>query len=120
MIKILVMEDEKQLSSALKSKLTNEGFEVTACGDGQQGLAKVATEIFSIILLDLVMPVKDGFEFLDSYLNSTREPLPILVLTNLSDFSSKIKAYKKGAVSYLIKTDVSMDDIVSKIKEMLG
>jgi DNA-binding response OmpR family regulator len=120
MNKVLIIEDETQLSTALQEKLTIEEFETVVCTDGQEGLTKVKEEKFNIILLDLVMPVKNGFEFLDSYLSETEDPLPIIVLTNLGDFSSKMKAYKKGIISYMVKTDVSLDQIVDKIKEMLA
>ena len=118
--RVLIVEDDNQLATVLQDKLTKEDFSVSVCSDGQEGLVKVKTEKFSIILLDLVMPVKNGFEFLESYLDNTRNPLPIIVLTNLSDFSSKMKAYKKGGVSYMVKADVSLDKVVNKIKETLA
>ena len=118
MTNVLVVEDDTKLANVLEEKLTKTGFYVSVCHNGQEGLDKLKVEKFNIVLLDLLMPIKDGYEFLESYLNITHYFLPIIVLTNLSEFSSKMKVFKRGVISYMVKADVSMEDIVDKIKEL--
>lgn len=120
MVKVLVVEDDKQLSTILRDKLTKEGFSITTCGNGKEALEKVATEEFNIILLDLIMPVKTGFDFIESYLAENKNPLSIIVLTNLSEDLSKLKVYQKGIIEYLVKADSSLEVIIAKIKEVLN
>ena len=119
MKKILIIEDEKAINNALKEKLTHEKFDVVQTFDGAEGLSMAVKDTFDVILLDLVMPVKNGFEFIDEYLAKVESPSPIIVLTNLPDFGSEAKATKKGVVSYIVKTNVSLEEIVAKIKSVL-
>lgn len=117
MIHVLVVEDDIALGTILHDKLAKEGLSVYLGKDGQEALDIVKVESFDLILLDLVMPGKNGFDFLDEYLATNKNPVPIIVLTNLADFSSKLKAYEKGISAYLVKADTPLDTLVKKITE---
>jgi CheY-like chemotaxis protein len=117
MIHVLVVEDDVALGTILHDKLAKEGLSVYLDKDGQEALDIVKVESFDLILLDLVMPGKNGFDFLDEYLATNKNPVPIIVLTNLADFSSKLKAYEKGISAYLVKADTPLDTLVKKITE---
>jgi len=121
MKKILIIEDEVTLNEALKQALQGAGFQVSQAFNGEEALTKALnTETeFDVLLLDLLMPVKDGFSFLDDYLLKKAEPAPVLVLTNLSDFSSQMRTYKKGIISYMIKANVSLEEIVKKVSSLV-
>lgn len=112
---ILVIEDEPELNDLLKEALTKAGFHVEQAFNGNEGLSKAMGSDFSVILLDLLLPVKSGFDFLYEYTFKKRKPSPVLVLSNLGDFGSQMKTYKKGVISYMVKANVSLKDVVSKV-----
>ena len=119
MKKLLIIEDEKPLNQALKQALSSAGFVVDQTYNGQEALDVAKGDGYDVILLDLLMPVKDGFSFLDEYLSGTEDPAPVLVLTNLSDFSSQMRTYKKGIISYMIKSNTPLEEVVKKATSLV-
>lgn len=119
MKKILIIEDEVQLNNALKQALESAGFKVEQAYNGQEAIEIANSNGYDIILLDLVMPVKDGFSFLEEYMATTEDPSPVLVLTNLSDFTSQMRTYKKGIVSYMVKSNTPLEEVVKKVTNMV-
>ena len=116
--KVVVAEDDKFLSKAFKDKLEREGFVVFVASDGNEALKLIKKEKPNIILLDLVMPVKDGFEVLEEMrLDSSLKKVPVIILSNLGQESDIQKGKELGAVDYLIKADFTIGSIVKKIKE---
>ncbi|MEP7167127.1 MAG: response regulator [Candidatus Woesebacteria bacterium] len=120
MPKILVVEDDKFLSNAYKVKFTKAGFEVLIASDGNEALLVMQSQIPDLILLDLVMPAMDGFAVLaklkvDQKLNG----IPVIVASNLGQKEDIEKALAMGATDFIIKSDVSLDEIVEKIKAKL-
>jgi DNA-binding response OmpR family regulator len=115
--KILVVEDEKPINKALELKLTHEQFAVTTAFDGEEGLAQVQQGQFDLILLDLVMPKKDGFQVL-SELQAANNTTPIIVLSNLGQAEDIKRAKDFGAVDYFVKSQMSIVDIVNRVKEI--
>lgn len=121
MNKILVVEDESALSSALKDKLTREGFEVTVAKDGQEGLSRALADHPDLILLDIVMPVMDGMTMLYAL---RKDPwgknVTVILLTNLFDTEKIAQSLERGVYDYLVKSDWTLEDIVKKVKLKLG
>jgi DNA-binding response OmpR family regulator len=121
MKKILVVEDDRYLSGAYKVKLLKMGFEVQTAGDGEEALTVLKTFRPDLILLDLVMPVMDGFATLEQIKkNDELKSIPVLIATNLGQKEDIEKGLKMGAIDYLVKTDTSIDDFVSKIQGILN
>lgn len=119
MTKVLVVEDDKFLIKAYAAKLKKEGFDTILASNGEDGLRIAAEEKPDIILLDLVMPKKDGFDVLyDLKQNKKLKNIPVVVLSNLGQPEDIEKAKKMGAKDYLVKSNISMKDIVDKIKEL--
>jgi two-component system response regulator VicR len=116
---ILVAEDEKPISSAITLKLKKEGFEVICAYDGEDALAKIKKEKFDLILLDLVMPKKDGFEVLEEVKNANIK-VPIIVSSNLSQREDTEKALSLGAVGYFIKSETSISEVILHVKKALN
>ncbi|KKQ50299.1 MAG: Response regulator receiver [Candidatus Woesebacteria bacterium GW2011_GWC1_38_13] len=119
--KILIVEDEETILSVLVKKLTECGFSVDTANDGETGLDKALNNNPDLILLDIVMPKMDGLTFIENY-NQDKQTnkAPIIILSNL-DNAEKIKECKeKGVYDYLVKTNWSLDDVVSKVKTALG
>jgi len=115
---ILIVEDEKPLRLALSRKLISEGFKVFEAGNGQEGLQILAEKNIDLILLDIIMPVMDGIEMLREMKKKRKyDIIKIIVLTNLTEYSSDHEALRPHQKNYLIKSNYSLKDIVKKIKK---
>ncbi len=116
---ILIIEDEPTLQKALTKSLEAEGFKIENALDGETGLNKSLASPPDLILLDLVLPQKNGFEVLSELKSDEKtKRVPVLVLTNLENANDVEKAISLGATGYLVKSNYDLDDIVAKIKEI--
>ena len=115
---ILIIEDEKTLARALELKLTRSGFEVKTVFNGEDGLASLEKEEFSLILLDLIMPKMDGFAVL-AVIKERNIKTPVMVLTNLSQENDMIRTKKFGAKGFFIKSNTSISTIVERVTKLL-
>ena len=117
---ILIVEDEKPLAKALEKILTTSGFDVSIADDGEQALRIVQEQHIDLILLDIIMPNKDGFVFLEMMGEAAKSPKPtVIVLSNLGQELYREKAKKLGAIEYLIKADSPMARIVEHVEAIL-
>jgi DNA-binding response OmpR family regulator len=116
---ILIVEDERPLAHAFELKLQHEGFSTTVTRDGKAGLEALAKGDYAIMLLDMMMPVMDGFQVLQE-LAKTPEKKPIVfVLSNLSQSDDAEGILKAGADKFFIKSNTSLAEIVEEIKKAL-
>jgi len=116
--KILVVEDDKFLRKVYESKLPKEGFDVVLAVDGVEGLEKLKTEAPDLMLLDLIMPRKSGFEVLEELKADKKAAhIPILVLSNLGQDEDIERTKNLGATEFLIKSNLSIKEIIEKIKQ---
>ena len=115
---ILIIEDEKTLARALELKLTRSGFEVKTVFNGEDGLASLEKEEFSLILLDLIMPKMDGFTVL-AILKEMKIKSPVVVLSNLSQKEDEKYAKDFGAKDFFIKSNTPIETIVARVEELL-
>ena len=121
--KILVAEDDKFLINAYKLKFINNGFRIEFAFDGEEvfKMLKEHNYIPDLILLDLIMPNKDGFETLKELkAHQQYKNIPVIVLSNLSEKENVAKVKKLGAAEYLVKSNVSLDEIIERIKAIIG
>jgi len=119
--KLLVVEDEVVLNKALQDFLTFEGFDVTVAFDGEDGIKKTFSEKPDLVLLDIILPKKDGYEVIKELKSSSEtKNIPIILLTNLGSVNDVEKALNLGATTYLVKADYKLEEITQKIKEVLG
>lgn len=116
--KVLIVEDEKALARALQLKLTAAGFIVAVALDGDEGLAQLAEQKFDVILLDLVMPKRDGFSMLQE-MKAKNNKTPVIVSSNLSQQEDIDRAKNLGAVDFYVKSDTSLVEIIEKVKAYL-
>jgi len=115
--KILLAEDDKFISRAYKDGLERAGFIVIQATDGEQAMEKTKQEVPDIILLDLIMPVKNGFEVLKGVkADEATKNIPIIILSNLGQDSDIEKGRELGAADYMIKSNFSMNEVIEKIK----
>ena len=119
--KVLVVEDDMVLNKALNEFLTAEGFEVVVAIDGEEGLRMAAEAKPDIVLLDIIMPKKDGYEVIrEMKADEKMKNIPIILLTNLGSVNDVEKALDLGATTYLVKADYKLEEITQKIKSVLG
>lgn len=117
---ILIIEDEQFLCSLMLKKLESSGFVARGVFGGEEGLTAVEELKPDAILLDLLLPGIDGFEVIRRLKKDERfKKVPILVISNLGEPSDINRARELGAVDYLIKTNYSPDEIVSKVWQVL-
>lgn len=112
--RILIIEDEKPLSHALKLKLSHEGYDVVVAEDGEEGLAVAKEQSFDLILVDIIMPKLDGFAVL-SGLKESGKKSTIIVLSNLGQQEDIEKARKLGVRDYMVKSNTPISRIVEVV-----
>lgn len=120
MKKILFVEDEDALQRAMGEMLEQKGFNVLRAMDGELGIALAKKELPNLILLDLILPKKNGFEVLKELKkDSITRGIPVIVLTNLEGSADVEKALSLGATTYLVKANYNLSDIFEKIATTL-
>ncbi len=120
MKKILVVEDDTYLANAYKLKLTKEGFEVKNAMDGAEAITILSSFMPDLILLDLIIPKKDGFSVLQEL--KTKEEwknIPVIIASNLGQKEDIDKGMQLGARDFFVKTDLSLNNLIDKIKTAL-
>lgn len=119
--KILIIEDDQSLTGALQEKFTEGGFTVQVSPDGEAGIKRAEEERPDIILLDLVLPRKNGFEVLELLKNTEKlSEIPVVVFTNLESDEDIEHAYSLGARAYLIKVNYSLGEVFKKVTQVLS
>ena len=119
--RILLAEDDRFLRKAAETTLKRNGFEVITATDGEEALRAVGTCNPHLVLLDLIMPKIQGFEVLRSIkADPTTAAIPVIVLSNLGQERDVQRAMEGGAVAYRIKANLSLDDLVKQVKQVLG
>jgi DNA-binding response OmpR family regulator len=114
--KILIVEDEDPLRRVLTLKLGKVGFETKIAEDGKEALDVLAKETFDLILLDLMIPKKNGFMVLTD-LRARNDNTPVIALTVLNQEEDIKKAKDLGVKDYVIKQQTAINDIVDKVKK---
>lgn len=118
--KVLVVEDDNFLVSAYRAKLTKSGFTVEIATDGQEAIEKLPAFIPDIIILDVVMPRKDGFTTLAEIKQmEAYKGIPVIIATNLGQKDEVERAEELGAAAFITKSNLSMSELVDKINSLL-
>ena len=120
MAKILLVEDDKILSNMYQIKLSHAGYEIQTAENGEDGLKLMKSFHPDIVLMDLMMPIMDGFEALKkAKADPEIKDIPIIILTNLSQKEDAEKTLKTGAIDFIIKSDLTPTQVLEKIKSHL-
>ena len=114
--RVLIVEDERPLSHALELKLQHEGFATVLAQNGEECLKAINEQTFDVVLLDLVMPVLDGFQVLEQLQNKENRPA-VFVLSNLSQAEDEDRVIKLGAKKYFIKSDTPLETIINEVRQ---
>lgn len=119
--KILIIEDDITLRKTLADFLDVEKFSVMTASDGEEGVHVAKSGLPDVILLDIILPKKNGYEVIEELKKDKKtRDIPIILLTNLGSLSNIEKALALGATTYLVKGDYKLKEIVEKIKETLS
>lgn len=119
--KILLVEDDTFISGMYQTKLSMLGYVVRVALDGEAGWTELQKEKPDLVLLDIVLPKKDGFEILsDIRANETLKNVPVILLTNLGQKPDVQKGLELGADDYIIKAHFTPSEVVEKIEKMLA
>ena len=118
--KIVIVEDDPFLNRVLLSKLKKFDFDIIQIKDGNKVMDIISKEMADLILLDLMLPQKSGFEILADLKKDVKlKDIPVLILTNLGQDEEKKRGLSLGALEYLVKTDIKLEEIVEKINNYL-
>ncbi|MEK7090142.1 MAG: response regulator [Patescibacteria group bacterium] len=118
--KVLIVEDDFLLLEILSKKFIKSGFDVNIAINGEECMKVLKSRKPDIIILDIVMPVMDGFEVLQQ-MRSLAElsSIPVIVLSNLGREEDVQKAKSMGAKDFLVKSNFTTQEIVDKVSNML-
>lgn len=117
---ILIAEDDKFYAHIYKVKLGAEGYDVEVAGNGEDLLAQISRRKPDLVLLDLIMPIKDGFDTLTELRkNKDLDNVKIIVMSSLSQKEDSERAHSLGATDYVVKTEISIQDMTNKIRQYL-
>lgn len=120
MKKILFVEDESALQRAVNGVLATEGYKTFLATDGETAVLLARKELPDLILLDLIIPKKDGFGVItDLKADHATKDIPIVILTNLEGNQDVERALTLGATTYLVKTNYTLAEVAEKIKSIL-
>lgn len=119
--KILIVEDEEMLAKVLIEQFNKAGFDVEAAFDGEQALESLKKSLPDLILLDIILPKKDGFEVLKAVKeNPDTQDIPVIMISNLGSDEDIKQSIKLGAVDYYVKAQHPIYEITEKVVKFLS
>ena len=118
MVKILIIEDEQNISSFVQRGLSINGYEAEVCNDGLQAWEKLQTAVFDLIIVDIMMPFMSGLELCRAYRQKFGFATPVIMLTALSTTDDIVKGLDAGADDYITKP-FKLTELEARIKALL-
>lgn len=117
MAKILIVDDDQYLRELYQEIIQDIGYEVDSAVDGEEGFKKITENKYDLVLLDVMMPKLDGLGVLKKLKEINKTDTKIIVLTNLAHDPIIEESLKNGALNYLIKADITPDQLIEAIKK---
>lgn len=115
-----MIEDDIFLRKIYRDQLTSQGFDFSEATNGVEGLHKVMSDNPDLIILDLMLPRKNGFDVLaEIKKNPVTKNIPVIIFSNLGHESDIKECLAMGAVDYLIKSEIRLSEVIKKIKDRL-
>ncbi len=119
--KIIIVEDDTFLQGLVAGKLSKEGFAIISITDGADANEKIEQEAPDLLLLDLTVPNVDGFAILEKVRTTEAvKATPVIIFSNLGEDKDINHAKELGATDFMIKSNFTLDELVAKIKSILG
>ena len=116
-MRILIAEDERDLNALLKKRLENQKYSVDACFDGEEALDYLALTDYDAVILDIMMPKKNGLQVL-KYIRANKKNTPVLLLTARDSVQDRVTGLDAGADDYLVKP-FAFEELLARIRVML-
>jgi DNA-binding response OmpR family regulator len=116
-MRILIVEDESRIRAFLARAFEAEGFPVDVVEDGERGLSHALSGSYDLVILDLLLPGRDGLDVLRE-LHRARSELPVLILSARGDLSTKLQSFELGAVDYVAKP-FALDELLARVRVQL-
>ncbi len=116
----MIIEDNKDIQAIYRHSFEKAGYEVIMEDNGLDGITVVAEKMPDVILLDLMMPKMDGFEFLKLMKGNPVLNIPVIVCSNISDNEVNNRVMEAGAAAVILKVDFSGKQLVEKVEYILG
>lgn len=117
-IDILVAEDDAVLREVYTKKFSLSGFQIRAVENGQKALEAITAKVPAILILDLNMPVLDGFSVMEKFPKDKRS-FPIIVLTNFGDDKTRQRATSLGADDLFVKSEMTIKSLLEMVQNLL-
>lgn len=119
MKKLLLIEDDKNLSRMYAKKFVNDGWDVTICGDGAEGIQKSKEKSFDVIVIDLMLPGISGVDALEMIRSDARTvKVPVVIYTNFGDIYNREKCMSYGADEFVLKVDSTPEALCETINKV--
>jgi len=119
-VKVLIVEDDVMLNKIYQTKLGLVGYKVFAAYDGEEGIKKMEEAVPNIVLLDLMLPKKNGFEVLETVKQNIKlNHIPIIILSNLGQGDDIERGKALGADDFLVKSNVKLETVLEKVEQVL-
>ena len=115
-MRILLAEDEKDLNTIIKQKLTADGYSVDSCYDGKEAMELLDMAEYDAVILDIMMPKADGWQVL-AHLRNAGKVTPVLFLTARDSIADRVRGLDSGANDYLVKP-FSFEELMARIRAM--
>ena len=119
-VKVLIVEDDVMLNKIYQTKLGIVGYKVFAAYDGEEGIKKMEETLPNIVLLDLMLPKKNGFEVLETVKQNIKlNHIPVIILSNLGQGDDIERGKGLGGDDFLVKSNVKLEMVLEKIEQVL-
>ena len=118
--KVMIVEDDSVLANALELSLRDEGYEISLATDGEEAEKMIQKVLPDLVLLDLLLPIKNGFEVLKVMRqNPETKDISVIILTNFEQETSIDEGMKLGAKDYIVKANIDIKDIPNIVKKYI-
>ena len=116
-VKVLVVEDDRKIASFVQKGLKEAGFVVEVCGDGNEGLNRTTRQTYDVIVLDIMLPGRDGLSILRA-LREKKNAVPVILLTARSGLNERVEGLNLGADDYLAKP-FYVEELIARIQAVV-
>lgn len=118
---LLVIEDDPLLAETMRNKFVSVGFSVKIAGDGDAAMKALRTQIPQVVLLDILLPKKNGFDILaEMKIDPVWKQIPVVIASNLESDKDIDRGYALGAGDYIVKSNLSLNDLVQKVTFLMN
>lgn len=118
---LLIIEDDALLASTMRDKFVSVGFKVTIAKDGQSAIRLLGQSVPQVVLLDILLPHKNGFDILSEMkTNPLWKQIPVVIASNLEADKDIDRGYALGAGDYIVKSNLSLNDLVQKVTFLMN